>query len=64
VFCPQTIPPTPEPSPDNARVAEMNGFSLHTGMAARAPQTLPGPIGLDQGSCVGSRVGYGVEIRQ
>lgn len=34
----QTIPPQPEPSPDNARVANLNGFSLHAGVAARAHQ--------------------------
>jgi len=36
VFCLQTIPPTPEPSSDNARVAKLNGFSLHAGVADRA----------------------------
>ena len=29
VFTLQTVPPTPEPSPDNPRVAKLNGFSLH-----------------------------------
>jgi len=38
VFCLQTIPPQPEPSPDNARVAKLAGFSLHAGVAARAHQ--------------------------
>ena len=34
----QTIPPQSEPSPDNARVAKLNGFSLHAGVAARGHQ--------------------------
>jgi ribosomal protein S27E len=38
VFALQTIPPKPEPSQDNARVAKLNGFSLHAGVAARAHQ--------------------------
>ncbi len=38
VFCLQTVPPTPEPSPDSSRVAKLNGFSLHAGVAARAHQ--------------------------
>ena len=38
VFTLQTIPPTPEPSPDNSRVAKLNGFSLHAGIAAKANQ--------------------------
>ena len=38
VFCLQTIPPQPEPAPDNTRVARLNGFSLHAGVAARADQ--------------------------
>jgi len=38
VFTLQTIPPQPEPSPDNALVAKLNGFSLHAGVAARAHQ--------------------------
>jgi hypothetical protein len=37
-FTLQTIPPQPEPSPDNALVAKLNGFSLHAGVAARAHQ--------------------------
>ena len=32
------LPPQPEPSPDNALVAKLNGFSLHAGVAARAHQ--------------------------
>jgi hypothetical protein len=38
VFTLQTIPPQPEPAPDNARVAKLNGFSLHAGVAAKAHQ--------------------------
>jgi len=38
VFCLQTLPPQMEASPDNARVAKLNGFSLHTGIAAKAHQ--------------------------
>lgn len=38
VFTLQTIPPKPEPSQDNARVAKLNGFSLHAGVAAKAHQ--------------------------
>jgi len=38
VFCLQTIPPQPELPPDNSRVAKLNGFSLHAGVAARAHQ--------------------------
>ncbi|MDA1371753.1 MAG: transposase [Proteobacteria bacterium] len=38
VFCLQTIPPRSEESPGNARVANLNGFSLHAGVAARAHQ--------------------------
>ncbi|MEX0964708.1 MAG: transposase, partial [Pseudohongiellaceae bacterium] len=38
VFSLQTIPPQPELSPDNARVAKLNGFSLHAGVAAKAHQ--------------------------
>jgi ribosomal protein S27E len=38
VFCLQTVPPQPEESPGNARVAKLNGFSLHAGVAARAHQ--------------------------
>ena len=38
VFTLQTIPPQPEPSPGHARVAKLNGFSLHAGVAARAHQ--------------------------
>lgn len=34
----QTIAPQPESAPDNARVAKLNGFSLHAGVAARAHQ--------------------------
>ncbi|MEX2334687.1 MAG: hypothetical protein WD600_10545, partial [Pseudohongiella sp.] len=35
VFTLQTIPPQAEPAPDNARVAKLNGFSLHAGVASR-----------------------------
>jgi hypothetical protein len=38
VFTLQTIPAQPEESPDNARVAKLNGFSLHAGVAAKAHQ--------------------------
>ena len=38
VFTLQTIPPQPDPSPNHARVAKLNGFSLHAGVAARAHQ--------------------------
>ena len=38
MFTVQTIPPQPEPSPDNTLVAKLNGFSLHAGVAARAHQ--------------------------
>ena len=38
VFTLQTIPPQPEPSLENARVAKLNGFSLHAGVAAHAHQ--------------------------
>ncbi|MEZ5517131.1 MAG: transposase [Gammaproteobacteria bacterium] len=38
VFTLQTIAPQPPHSPDNARVAKLNGFSLHAGVAARAHQ--------------------------
>jgi ribosomal protein S27E len=38
VFCLQTVPPRPEPAADHARVANLNGFSLHAGVAARADQ--------------------------
>ncbi|MDD9896394.1 MAG: transposase [Gammaproteobacteria bacterium] len=38
VFTLQTIPPQAESSPDNARVAKLNGFSLHAGVAARDHQ--------------------------
>ena len=38
VFTLQTIAPQPESAPDNARVAKLNGFSLHAGVAARAHQ--------------------------
>ncbi|MEQ8313003.1 MAG: transposase, partial [Gammaproteobacteria bacterium] len=38
VFTLQTIPPRPEYSSHNARVAKLNGFSLHAGVAARAHQ--------------------------
>ena len=38
VFCLQTVPPKPEPAADHARVANLNGFSLHAGVAARADQ--------------------------
>lgn len=38
VFTLQTIPPQPEPASDNARVAKLNGFSLHAGVAAHAHQ--------------------------
>ncbi len=38
VFTLQTIPPQLEQSPDHARVAKLNGFSLHAGVAARARQ--------------------------
>lgn len=38
VFCLQTIPPKPEEPPDHARVAKLNGFNLHAGVAARADQ--------------------------
>ncbi len=38
VFTLQTIPPQPEPASDNSRVAKLNGFSLHAGVAARAHQ--------------------------
>ncbi len=38
VFCLQTIPPQAEESPGNARVAKLNGFSLHAGVAAKAHQ--------------------------
>ena len=38
VFTLQTIPPQLEQSPDHARVAKLNGFSLHAGVAARAHQ--------------------------
>lgn len=34
----QTIPPQPEPATESARVAKLNGFSLHAGVAARAHQ--------------------------
>ncbi|MFN3237967.1 MAG: transposase [Pseudomonadales bacterium] len=37
-FTLHTIPPKPEPSQDNARVAKLNGFSLHAGIAPRALQ--------------------------
>lgn len=38
VFTLQTIAPQLEASPDKARVAKLNGFSLHAGVAARAGQ--------------------------
>lgn len=38
VFTLQTIPPQPEPASDKARVAKLNGFSLHAGVAAKAHQ--------------------------
>lgn len=38
VFTLQTIPPQAEPAGDNARVAKLNGFSLHAGVAAHANQ--------------------------
>lgn len=38
VFTLQTIPPQPELAPDHIRVAKLNGFSLHAGVAARAHQ--------------------------
>ena len=38
VFTLQTIPPQPEAASDNARVAKLNGFSLHAGVAAHANQ--------------------------
>lgn len=38
VFCLQTVPPRPEPAADQARLAKLNGFSLHAGVAARANQ--------------------------
>jgi len=38
VFTLQTIPPQPQPVLDNARVAKLNGFSLHAGVAAHAHQ--------------------------
>ena len=38
VFTLQTIPPQLESSPNNARVAKLNGFSLHAGVAARTHQ--------------------------
>jgi len=38
VFCLQTIPPQPQPATDDARVAKLNGFSLHAGVAAHAHQ--------------------------
>ena len=38
VFTLQTIPPQLESKPDNARVAKLNGFSLHAGVAAHAHQ--------------------------
>ena len=36
VFTLQTIPPQPEPASDNARVAKLNGFIPHAGVAAHA----------------------------
>jgi hypothetical protein len=38
VFALQTIPPQPDPSTDNIRVAKLNGFSLHASVAARTHQ--------------------------
>lgn len=38
VFTLQTIPPQAEESPDKARAANLNGFSLHAGVAAKAYQ--------------------------
>ena len=38
VFTLQTIPPQPDEAPGNTRVANLNGFSLHAGVAARADQ--------------------------
>ena len=38
VFTLQTIPAQPEESLDNARVAKLNGFSLHAGVAAKGHQ--------------------------
>lgn len=38
VFALQTLSPQPEPACDNARVAKLNGFSLHAGVAAHANQ--------------------------
>jgi hypothetical protein len=38
VFTLLTIPPQPEPASDNSRVAKLNGFSLHAGVAAKAHQ--------------------------
>jgi len=38
VFTLQTLPPQPEPAPDQLRVAKLNGFSLHAGVAAKAHQ--------------------------
>ena len=38
VFTLQTIPPQPEPTSGNSLVAELNGFSLHAGVAARTRQ--------------------------
>ncbi|MFM1895754.1 MAG: hypothetical protein RLZZ385_828 [Pseudomonadota bacterium] len=38
VFTLQTIPAQAEESLDNARVAKLNGFSLHAGVAAKAHQ--------------------------
>lgn len=38
VFTLQTITPQPELAPGNTRVAKLNGFSLHAGVAAEAHQ--------------------------